>query len=77
LLPLALWLLAIGSAKAGAVDGNGAWVLASLVATVSPDIGGPKKGIMAKLIDGRSKFRFPAGETIAIEAQSIRSGLAP
>ena len=72
LLPLVPLLLAIRCAEAGTADGNGALALAGLVARVSPEIGGLKQGTLAKLIDGRSNFTFPAGQTIVITAQSVR-----
>ena len=69
---LALPLLLAGpSAFADSANGNGGLALAALVAENSPLVSGFNKIIMAKMLHGNLAFAYPAGQTIAVKADSV------
>ncbi len=70
-LLIAPLLLAGTPALADSTAGSSALALAALVAAHSPHVSVHNKIIMAKMFDGSLAFHFPAGHTIAINADSV------
>ena len=64
-------LLAAHPAVAATANGNGALALAALVAEISPTVSIPNKGIMLEMLNGSLAFTYPAGQTIAVKADSV------
>ena len=66
-----LLLMVGGTASAASVSGNGALVLAVLVAEPSPLLPPGEKAVMARLLNGILTFAFPANRTISVKADKI------
>lgn len=64
------------TALAATADGGGALALAALASKYSPLLKPAEKVALAKLLEGRSKVAFPAGEkiTVSVDTLSCRAG---
>ncbi|HXY58512.1 MAG TPA: hypothetical protein VEH76_08025 [Methylocystis sp.] len=63
------FLLSVGLAHAGEASGNGALVLAALVALHSPHLNASEKALLAKYLESESQAPFPAGEKFVVKVE--------
>jgi len=64
-------VLVAHSASAASAAGSSALALAALVADHSPVLSRPDRKLMARLLDGRPSFSWPANKGLSVKADAV------